>query len=397
MKKIKVIVCLIIPIFLGIIFSEVIDGWLDNKINLLMEQKDIYSVKHAIGDIKEKGIVFNSKVINNGDIFIQGSSELGSDVEQNPSRFFPISSFNYDTLIEGRAHVQDLAHAALIGSQKNIGENNKVVLILSLQWFLEKEGTDTNSFQGTFSPVQFYEYLSNDRISDKNKLIYANRIKELLESSEQYKSEWLYAKLYSSEGVQSKVLSCLLSPYYFVREKLVALKDKGLLYKELKGLPEKSELEVKDINWKEEYDKAKREGEEAVTNNDLMVDDGYYNEVIVPIYEKMKDRDININLLESKEFTDYELYLDTCLELGIKPYVVLMPVNGLWYDYTGITQDKRIAFYNKAQKIAEDKGISVLNLSDKEYQPYYLKDVMHLGWEGWLNVNEEIYKYFSER
>ena len=53
--------------------------------------------------------------------------------------------------------------------------------------------------------------------------------------------------------------------------------------------------------------------------------------------------------------------------------------------------------YDTIEDVAENYGFDVLNLRDKEYEHYYLKDAMHLGWKGWLNINEEISRYYKER
>ncbi|MBQ8338212.1 MAG: hypothetical protein IJY33_03625, partial [Oscillospiraceae bacterium] len=34
--------------------------------------------------------------------------------------------------------------------------------------------------------------------------------------------------------------------------------------------------------------------------------------------------------------------------------------------------------------------------SGYEYEEYFLCDTMHLGWKGWLKVNEEIDKFYHE-
>ncbi len=110
----------------------------------------------------------------------------------------------------------------------------------------------------------------------------------------------------------------------------------------------------------------------------------------------MENKYINDNILNSREFEDFEFLLSVCKDLNIKPYIILMNVNGWYYDYTGIGVEERREFYSKLEKIAKDNGFDVLNLNNKEYEKYYLSDVMHLGWKGWLNVTEEMYKYFKE-
>jgi D-alanine transfer protein len=37
--------------------------------------------------------------------------------------------------------------------------------------------------------------------------------------------------------------------------------------------------------------------------------------------------------------------------------------------------------------------VQYLNLQDKEYEPYFYFDVMHLGWKGWLYVDEQFCKH----
>ena len=74
-----------------------------------------------------------------------------------------------------------------------------------------------------------------------------------------------------------------------------------------------------------------------------------------------------------------------------------MPVNGLYYNHLGLDEGKRTEFYETIEKMAEDKGFEVVNLQNNEYEKYYLEDVMHLGWKGWLKVNEEISEYFEKR
>ena len=47
--------------------------------------------------------------------------------------------------------------------------------------------------------------------------------------------------------------------------------------------------------------------------------------------------------------------------------------------------------------MAKEKGFEVLNLKDEEYTPYFMYDVMHLGWKGWIKVEEELYKHYNEK
>lgn len=396
MKVLKKIGYFIAPIIVGWLFIIGLNKFLDSQINKLMESKDLSIIKNQAGSIyKDKGVIFNEYANRGDDIFLQGSSELSSPVEQLPTEFFPIEGFNKDITAVGKANVQTLEHSAILGSQNIDMSKSNVTLILSLQWFMEQNGIGNTNFQATFSPVQFYKYLDNDKISKENKVKYASRVSKLLEGSSQYSQEMTYAKIYSEESFLYKLAGVIFEPYFWTRKEIVELKDKGLLYKELKKSPEKAEIEKKEVDWDKEYVKAGEQGKSQVTNNNFMVYDSYYDKYLKANIDSTKDSKKEVNLLDSIEYTDYELYLDTCVELGIKPYIVLMPTNGLWYDHLGITKDERQSFYSNVEKMALNKGFEVLNLSDKEYSSYFMCDVMHLGWEGWLRVNEEIYKHFK--
>ncbi len=125
-----------------------------------------------------------------------------------------------------------------------------------------------------------------------------------------------------------------------------------------------------------------------------MVYDDFYNKYKSDLV-KRKDYLEKYNILDSKEYDDYEFYLDVCSDLGIKPYIILSPTNGKWYDELGLKKDRRHEFYEKARKIAEDKGFEVLDYEDKEYTPYFMCDASHFGWEGWLDVDKKLYEHFK--
>ncbi|NME82252.1 D-alanyl-lipoteichoic acid biosynthesis protein DltD [Clostridium sp. SM-530-WT-3G] len=391
------ILCIICPIAFLIMTPVFLDKYLDEKIDNLLVQKDTSAINREYGSIyKGRGKKFNDYAVENGDVMLQGSSELGSPVSQVPANFFPIDGM--DPLItSGRAYAQHINQLSVLGSEDNTDKERKVALMLSLQWFDQKDGIDPGSFQANFAPVQFYSLLANDKISDENKMKYAERVETLLDSSQQFTPEKLYAKLYTSDGFVDKVARVVFYPYFTGRKVIVDLKDKGLLYKKLKELPNKENVTARTVDWDEESKKAQSEAEAKTTNNDFYVYDSYYDTYLRNGLESFKDSKSDIKLMESKEFDDYQLYLDICKDLGIEPYIIIMPTNGRWYDYTGLSKEDRDEFYDKVEEMAEEKGFEVLNLKDEEYTPYFMCDVMHLGTKGWLKVDKEIYEHFKEQ
>ena len=41
-------------------------------------------------------------------------------------------------------------------------------------------------------------------------------------------------------------------------------------------------------------------------------------------------------------------------------------------------------------------GATVLNYGNREYDDYFLFDVMHVGVKGWMEVEKELYKFANQ-
>lgn len=385
------------PLIVTIIFIFMFNLIINKEIEELESSKNLTSIKHAYGrSTKKNGAEFRDISIENNDLMLLGSSELGNNVPQNPINLFPFNDSKYDISIFGIAHVQDLQHGVMLGGTDKY-KNSKVALVVSLQWFWNEKGIDKDSFIPVFSDLQFYQFLNNPKISKENKMYLARRVKGLLEESDVFQEERIYAELFIGETFLDKVKYFCLSPYFQVKQKLLETRDKIALIKELKSLPDKMDANtLKSIDFKEQYKIAENQAKNKVSNNKFNVADEYYNKYLKDKESNLKDEYKDIDILNSVEFQDFEFALNVCRDLNIKPYIILMNVNGWYYDYTGITQDERTQFYNKLESIAKKNNFDVLNLQKYEYEKYYLTDVMHLGWKGWLNVSEEMSNYFKD-
>lgn len=92
----------------------------------------------------------------------------------------------------------------------------------------------------------------------------------------------------------------------------------------------------------------------------------------------------------SPEFGDFALLFDVFAQLGARPLVVIIPEKGAWYDYTGVARSDRRRVYTTVRSMAEAKGFAVADFSRYEYDPYFLVDSAHVGWRGWVYVDEAL-------
>ncbi|CEQ18588.1 D-alanyl-lipoteichoic acid biosynthesis protein DltD [Paraclostridium sordellii] len=395
----KKLIYFIIPLLIGGIFLFGLNKFLDTKISELLKEKDLIPIMNdSLSNIKDKGVIANDYFLERKDIMMLGSSELGHSTKQHPTYYFNTNRSKNGVFTIGRAYTQSLQDATILGSVNPNIKDKKVVLLVSMQWFMDKKGVTPHHYQTRFSPVQFYSFLDNPDISKENKLKLAKRASKLLVGAGEYKPEAVYAKLYTSNSFVSKVEKVLLAPYFEGRKYFVSLKGKGLLYEKLVALPyKKAQKPSKPINWEKETDKAIEDAKKRVGKNDLSIDKIYYKKNFGHNLDRVRGKYKNVDLLKSKEFYDYQLTLDVCKDLGIKPVVVMIPAMDKFYDVTGISREERHEFYNKAGKMAKEEGFDVIDLRSKETEKYYLRDVMHLGTKGWVDVCEKLFKEFNQQ
>lgn len=393
----KKIISILIPIFISTILIININSFLDKELVCLANKKDISILGKKYADpIKDKSSIIKSFLSEKGDLFLLGSSELGTKIHENAVNLFPINDQTYDLSCFGRPYCQDLQQGSALASA-NIKENQKVAFIVSIEWFERLEAIEPYNFAVNFSDIQFYNFLNNPKISEENKYYYAQRTYSMLSKSKKYPAEALYAKLYYSNNFLYKPIEFILSPYYKIKQYLLNVKDKALIYKEIKRLPNKGEnLNKKEIDWDKEYSKIKKENKKATYENEFHLEDSYYKSHLGYLNEYGEGSSKDEELMKSKEVGDYKFFLSTCKEIGVKPYIIMLPVNGWYFDYLGLTKEKRDEYYNEITRLANEDNLEVLDLREYEYKEGFLGDPMHFGKEGWLKVSEEIYKQFEK-
>jgi D-alanine transfer protein len=386
-----------IPIFIVIIAIIGLNLFLDKKIEVLLREKEISVMgKQCFDVVKDKSALDKTIFSDKDYLFMLGSSELGISVPQNPMDFYPFKDGDYKLTCFGRPFVQSLQHTTYLGGG-DLQADQKVVFMLSIQWFEKTNAIKPDYFANNFSEVQFYKFMENPKISEENKKYYAERVYDFLSTAKKYLGEAYYAKLYLDPSVSSEMQKIALKPYYEMKKYVLGTQDKALIYKKLKELPnKKNDPKLRDINWNQEYEKIEKENEKIVSTNQFNLEDKSYNINLKDKIDKHKDEYKNVSIMKSKEMDDYRFFLSVCKDLGIKPYIVVQPVNGWFYDFAGLDKDQRDQWSNAVTKIAQDNNFQVLDLHEYDYKKYFLIDRQHLGKEGWLKVDEGIYKYFKK-
>lgn len=381
----------ILAIILFFVSTTIIYIYCNNEI---VEKKNEYIYYNT--DVRNSCKPALKELFKENSIAVFGSSELSAadDIAYPPS-LFKNGNSNFNMILMGRGYMQSLHHAISLGGISDILPNKKVVLILSPQWFTNTH-ISSEAYASRFSERMYSECMRNDKISYETKQRITARVKELLISDlNQLNRVEKYQKIYVEHS-----LNLISQTEMRVYDIFMNFREMYLLRKEIHTLENNKNIEdrvsIEDINFDSLMNEAKRMGRQECTNNNFYIYDEYYDTYIRDVQESRKNSAVSDSYTTSPEYDDLRIFLDVCKETGIEPLIINVPVNGRWYDWIGFSKEDREKYYQNIRDICKEYEVQLADFSDKEYEKYFLKDIMHLGWKGWVYLDEAIYKFYQK-
>lgn len=336
-----------------------------------------------------------NQILTDDTMVVIGSSELSAVNDLTfPTALFNNGDSDYNMCLIGRGSMQSLHDAITIGALADKIPNKKVVLIVSPQWFTESH-LSSETYASRFEELFFVDFLKNDSISTQTKKTIVDRVNTLLVSDpielervKEYESIYLNHNLNPIQHMKLLVYNSFANA-----------KNRFMLSNNTKDMGNRSfsskRVEADKIDYSDLLKKATDIGEERCTNNDYGIYDEYFDEYIAKKYDSFSGYYKEESYTTSAEYGDLKLFLDVCKETGITPMLISVPVNGRWYDYGQFPRSDRNTYYQNIRDIAKEYDVSMADFSDREYELYFLQDIMHIGWRGWAHLNKAVYDFYK--
>lgn len=314
-------------------------------------------------------------------VYVMGSSELSSLAPQNPANWVSTGVSDVDLYLSGRGYVQSLPHAIELAAVEPWLNERKVVLIVSPQWFTPS-GITPEAFAEVSSSSLLTGAMGNPHLSDETKASLWSRVAELAPASASPDSARAEVKL-EPTAILERFEERLASRPTELLESLKAGRD----LPDLSGGAGAAGVTHDSIAWTAMLTKAEEDGRLSISNNPYGIEDRYFDKYVRDRLGELAGSQAHLDYAEpSPEYGDLELFLQVAKDLGIEVQLVSVPMNGPWYDYTGYPAQRRTVYYEKIRTVASHWGAHLADFSGDEYTPYFLYDIMHLGWKGWLDV-----------
>ena len=350
------------------------------------------SIRYNFEFTKYKGRDILKDNIDDKTLVVLGASELGR-VSEHP--FHIKQLFNYDDfhiMAIGGGNFQNIIQASMLGSLGNDFPKKKFILSESFIWF-DQFGMNPKAFLSRVSNEHVYYTLINPKISKETKEKFMKRVLELSkdnknvhETFERYKR-----RLVDHKGTMLDDWLIKMDVEKFALNNKISFYFTG----DVTPIPSSGPV-TPNYDWKELQNKYLNDAKVRTEGNDFGIEKRYYASEIQNRLEKLKNSAAKYKYDISTEYDDYALVLQMAKEMGLEVEVVNFPINGKWYDYIGIGPEQRAIYAKKITEITESFGYKIMDLTSKEYEPYYMYDTVHPGWKGWPEVAEEMLKFYQK-
>ena len=332
---------------------------------------------------KSSSVPFVKANLGDDSLLVLGSSEFSTParvVPQVPAAAFGTHNYGVRLMLVGEAFDQCLWDTIAMGALAKGGvPQNKVALIVGLGMFTDG-GLDASTFSTRFSYSLYRAFCANDQIPAD---VRAKVRQRLLEQGVDETTVRAGDPQDPLAAIDATVLDAMDD--LKLRNELGEVRSSGI---DLAAGP------VETPDWEALRQQALEDAQRMSTTNDWGVEDDFYTKQLEPALDSLAGARADETYSDTPEYDDLELFLQVCDACGIEPLVVIEPTLGPYYDHIGITAQTRAAAYQRIRDVvAAHSSARLADFSANEYEKYFLFDIVHFGWTGWVDTERALYEF----
>ena len=341
-----------------------------------------------------KGTVVKQKALEENYVPFFGSSELSRMDAFHPATLASHYDRSYRPFLLGGPGSTSLSQFFGMQGINQQLKNKKAVMIISPQWFVPK-GTDPGAFSLYYSNLEAVTWLRQAQ-DDKMDRFAAKRLLQMPTIQNDALLKQAIQKVAAGQELSSSMKTYLDLKYNQLQHEdelfsTLALKDNTQrIAKVAKVLPDKYDFEQLDAI-------AYKLGQANTTNNPFEISNKFFDKNLRKKYKKLKGKQSKYSYVRSPEFADFQLVLNQFAKNNTDVIFVIPPVNKHWSDYTGLSQEMLQDFNQKITYQLRQQGFNnIVDLSKDDGERYFMQDTIHLGWRGWLKMDQAVAPFLTK-
>ncbi len=278
----------------------------------------------------------------------------------------------------------------------------RVAISLSPQFFIEPQ-EPKKAYQANFSALQAYELAFSSNLDWSLKRDVAKRMLEYPGPTIRRTLLFWALNLCVDGSTWSEAIYGLLWPLGKLETLVINLQDDWQVVTYIWDDPGLRDpvREPGALDWPALQSTAARQARAAVTGNSFGIPDNLWVGLqahVLSMKGQMNDRQFLRALDNSAGWRDLDLMLRTLKQLGARPLIICMPLDGVYYDWLGVSPQARSAFYAKLAAVVGAYGDPVVDFRDHEEDRYFLiSPESHLSSEGWVFYDDALDNFYHGR
>ncbi|KZL35794.1 D-alanyl-lipoteichoic acid biosynthesis protein DltD [Secundilactobacillus collinoides] len=342
-----------------------------------------------------RGQALKNEALDLGYVPFFGSSELSRMDPLHPSVLADKYDRNYQPFLLGKPGTQSLSQLMAMQTMGDNLDHKKVVFILSPQWFA-KQGQNRQAFN-------YYKSAIGDMtwtLQATNTLVDRTTAKRLLKVTGNgggtlQRSAW--ERLAKGDGLTENQRAYFEGRLHVLQNEDHYF-DKLMLPNRL-GKLARAEQHLPAADTAGALNRLADKLGKRHTHNRFGINNGFYKHRLKPAGIKhFKNSQRNFDYRRSPEYTDFELVLNQFAKHHINAMFILPPVNDKWAAYTGLSQSMLKQTNAKVKQQLQTQGFTnVVDLSNQGGKRYFMTDTIHLGWRGWIAVDQHVKPFLTQQ
>ncbi|MFD1422025.1 D-alanyl-lipoteichoic acid biosynthesis protein DltD [Lactiplantibacillus songbeiensis] len=343
-----------------------------------------------------KGRLVKRQALSDNYVPFFGSSEWSRFDPMHPSVLAAKYHRNYRPFLLGARGTQSLTQYFAMQSVKKQLTNKKAVFVISPQWFVPK-GTRTDAFGYYYSPLQTTDWLQTEKNTQMDRYA-AKRLLQMPSGS----SDKVLAGALARVAAGFKPTSAQRA-YINYKARVLGSEDEffskfGIAGKNLKTVKHQETFLPTTYNYNALDKLGGKIGKEQTTSNDLEISNKFWRTQLRRNYKRLKNSQTHLDYTKSPEFADFQLVLNQFAKNNTNVMFIIPPINQRWANYTGLSMDMIKQFDTKIRYQLESQGFTnICDLSQNGDEDYFMTDTIHLGWRGWLAVDQKVDPFLSKK
>ncbi len=333
---------------------------------------------------------------------VYGSSELTRVEPNRADKFFESAPTGFRVCPVGAAGNTTFMIAQKIAAQGGRVRNHKLVVLLSTSWFRRPQ-VPPDHYRGTFSVAQATEIMVSNQLDHDIRRRFAQRMLDYPETLKDQPALSARVHQVADSGAGSYFRSLAQRPMLHLQHTSLGVEDNLGTIMSLTGAGKPSsneELPVAVVPFPTPFswDPILKEsdtyalppfGKPAPEKDYARTDaEGSRNKSFIAGF------DVDHN----KEWTDFELLLDTLKNLDAKPLIIAIPLDGQYEGAHGTDLEGRNFYYGRLEKMCTARGIAFTHLAEHDQDKLFVVEhSSHVTGKGWLYLNHVFDEFYHDR